>query len=430
MKKRLVTMLACMMLAAAVPMGVHAESGDPIKGYTTQEQAQNMDYNTSYYEEFVEDNRPYYYKFKTGNNEGVYLLSFETKVYSGETKTNAQTTAELKDNYGNVVKKVVAGNGSGYRDVGGTRIIDIVMPANELHKNEFYYICLTTYDGDSSNRRIDVNNLMNVKFVPFIPAGDFKMTNNANGSMSFTWNNVQKANTYSSLCSYDGFQLELNNGKETRVRQIGNGGVTSYTLKPDDADLIALGYPANKIRVRLGSIQNYRSALESTVKVINCVYSPTVYYTTVVPKNAQAKSEGFTYKITNVRGDGTGTATVTGLADKNACPKTLKIPDKVAINGISYLVTEIDKNAFKGANKLTTLYVGKNITRIRKAAFCNCKNLKTIRFNTTVLNTVGKDAFKNVRAKCAVYCPDSQHKTAYKKLLKKKITKGAKYKLS
>ena len=430
MKKRLVTMLACMMLAAAVPMCVHAEEGKRIHGDSMQQNAAEMKYDVHYYESAVVDNAAYYYKFHTGNNDGVYLLSLATIVNSGTVKTNGTTTIQIKDQYGTVVEQVNGGgSGTAYRDTLNGRALDLVLPASGLEKDKNYYVCIVSNDGDSA-RQIDVTNKICVEFVPFIPAGDFKMTNNANGSMSFTWSNVQNANTYNSLSAYDGFQLELNVDKSTKIKSIGNGGTKSYTLNANDADLIALGYPANKIRIRLGSLQNYRSVFEDRVSVTKCVYSPTVYYTTVVPKNAQAKSEGFTYKITNVRGDGTGTATVTGLADKNACPKTLKIPDKVAINGISYLVTEIDKNAFKGANKLTTLYVGKNITRIRKAAFCNCKNLKTIRFNTTVLNTVGKDAFKNVRAKCAVYCPDSQHKTAYKKLLKKKITKGAKYKLS
>ncbi|WP_044914362.1 leucine-rich repeat protein [Butyrivibrio sp. WCE2006] len=429
MKKRIVTAFACLMLAAALPMSVHAEEGDLIHGYSTQQQATELSYNTHYYEEAVTDNASYFYKFKTGKDEGVYLLSFATKIKCGDKKTNGKTTVQIKDQYGTVIKEATGGDGVSYREDGGTRIIDIVMPVSGLEKEKFYYIHMSTFDGDSTSRHIDVVNKLCVKFVPFVPAGDFKAVANPDGSMTFTWNNEQKANTYNSLCSYDGFQLELKYGDSTRTKYIGNGGVKTYTLKANDPDLLALGYPANKIRIRLGSIQNYRSALESTIEVSNCVYSPTEYYTIVVPKNAQAKSDGFTYKITNVKGDGTGTVTVTGLTNKNSVPKTLKIPDKVTIGGIPYLVTEIEKNAFKGNAKIKNLEIGSNITRIRKAAFCDCKNLKNIRFKTLSLNIVGKDAFKNVQKKAFVYCPDRAHKTAYKKLLKKKITAGAKYKL-
>ena len=71
---------------------------------------------------------------KTGKDEGVYLLSFATKIKCGDKKTNGKTTVQIKDQYGTVIKEATGGDGVSYREDGGTRIIDIVMPVSGLEK--------------------------------------------------------------------------------------------------------------------------------------------------------------------------------------------------------------------------------------------------------------------------------------------------------
>ncbi|WP_029322560.1 leucine-rich repeat protein [Butyrivibrio sp. AE3004] len=425
MKKRLVTALACMMLAAALPMSVHAEEGKRIHGDSMQQNAAEMKYDIHYYEAAVDDKAAYYYKFRTDKTEGIYLISLASIV--GSTSANGTVTVQVKDQYGTVVEQQTAGGaGAAYRNTLNGKAIDVVLPVSGLEKEKNYYICVVTNDGDNS-KQLEVTNKLCVECVPFVPASNFTMKNNANGSMEFTWSNVQNANTYSPLSAYDGFQLELNANNVSKTKYIGNGGVTSYTLAGNDADLIALGYPATKVRIKLGSLQNYRSAFEDKVQVTKCVYSTQEFFTTVVTKKVEAKSNGFTYRITKVKGDGTGTVSILGLSDKNSAGKTMKIPDRVTINGISYMVTAIEKNAFKNNAKVTTLEIGENVEKIDKSAFFNCPKLKTIRFKSRVLNTIGKDAFNKIPKKTKVYCPDKTFKKKYKKLLKKKISAGTKY---
>ncbi len=114
------------------------------------------------------------------------------------------------------------------------------------------------------------------------------------------------------------------------------------------------------------------------------------------------------------------------------------------INGVSYKVTSVAKNAFAkntsvttitigsnvttiGANtfsdckKLTSVTVGKNVKSIGKKAFYNCKKLKTITIRSTKLTTknVGAQAFKNINAQAKVKVPKSKVK-AYQKLFTSK----------
>lgn len=93
------------------------------------------------------------------------------------------------------------------------------------------------------------------------------------------------------------------------------------------------------------------------------------------------------------------------------------VPDTVIIQGRTYTVTKIAKNAFKNNKKLKTVTIGKNITEIGASAFSGAKKLKTIKIQSTVLSNVGKKAFKGIMDKAKIKVPKSKKK-AYKKLLK------------
>ncbi len=131
-----------------------------------------------------------------------------------------------------------------------------------------------------------------------------------------------------------------------------------------------------------------------------------------------------------------------GPVNKKA--KRVVIPATVTVNGVTYAVTSIAPDAFKGNKKLTTVTIGSNIesignkafykctalkkitlpsgvSKIGKQAFSGCKNLKTITIKTKNLTSknVGSKAFKGVHSKAKFKVPKAKL-SAYKKLLKKK----------
>ncbi len=120
---------------------------------------------------------------------------------------------------------------------------------------------------------------------------------------------------------------------------------------------------------------------------------------------------GTKYKVT-------GDDTVSYTAPKNKKVKSVTIPATVTIDGITYDVTDVSKNAFKNCTKLKKVNVGKNITSIGKNSFYNCKNLKKIVIKSKSITSVGKNAFKKINSDAVIKVPKSKYK-AYKKLFKK-----------
>ena len=101
--------------------------------------------------------------------------------------------------------------------------------------------------------------------------------------------------------------------------------------------------------------------------------------------------------------------------------KAVKIPDTISIDGTVYAVTGISANAFKNNQLLRTAVIGRNIRRIGKQAFYNCKNLRTITIRTSMLTkkNIGTKVFKGTYKKIKVKVPAKQFKT-YKKFFKSK----------
>ena len=169
------------------------------------------------------------------------------------------------------------------------------------------------------------------------------------------------------------------------------------------------------------------------------------------PKGTNLKDDtGAAYKVTSANGK---TPAVQYIAPKSGVKGTVTVPLEVTIDGVTYKVTSIAGNAFKGTKKikkivigsnitsigknafagctsLTSITIGKNVTKIGKNAFTGCKKLKSIIIKTKKLTTktVKKGAFNGISKKVVVKVPKSKYKT-YKKLLPAKgLKKAAKIK--
>ncbi|MBO5470411.1 MAG: leucine-rich repeat protein [Lachnospiraceae bacterium] len=121
--------------------------------------------------------------------------------------------------------------------------------------------------------------------------------------------------------------------------------------------------------------------------------------------------------------------TVEYLAITNKKTATIKVPDSVAVDGITYKVTAIAGKALAGNKKVKKIVLGVNVTSIGKNAFAKCKNLKKIevKSNQWSKKSVGKNAFKGTSRKLVVKVPKKMAST-YKKYIKGKGNKTVRVK--
>lgn len=83
---------------------------------------------------------------------------------------------------------------------------------------------------------------------------------------------------------------------------------------------------------------------------------------------------------------------------------SVTIPATVKIDGVTYKVTSIANNAFKGNKNITKVVIGANVTTIGKNAFNGCKKLKTVKIGKNV-TAIKANAFKGCTALTSLTLP-------------------------
>ena len=103
----------------------------------------------------------------------------------------------------------------------------------------------------------------------------------------------------------------------------------------------------------------------------------------------------------------------------NPKAKTATIPNTIAVDGISYKVTEIGANAFNNNKKVKKVTIGANVVKIANKAFNKCPSLRNVIIKTTLLTkkTASKKCFSKVHKKMVIKVP-KKVKKSYVKIFK------------
>ena len=205
-----------------------------------------------------------------------------------------------------------------------------------------------------------------------------------------------------------GLKAALNDLKEGTYKDPETGeNVKNDTITKDDIDASegALPTPSEQPTVKPSEKPNVTPAPTNSP-------APTKAPTKApkAPKKGNKVESGkVVYKVTKA-----ATLAIVGLSKAGKKASSLSAPATAKINGYSYKVTSIGKNAFKGANA-KTISLGKNIKSIPAGAFANCKKLSTLKVKAK-LTKVAKKAFKGCKKTIKV-------KGASKKVTKANVKK-------
>ena len=211
-----------------------------------------------------------------------------------------------------------------------------------------------------------------------------------------------------------GLKAALNDLKEGTYKDPETGeNVKNDTITKDDIDASegALPTPSEQPTVKPSEKPNVTPAPTNSP-------APTKAPTKApkAPKKGKKVESGkVVYKVTKAAtAKKAGTLSIVGLSKAGKKASSLSAPATAKINGYSYKVTSIGKNAFKGANA-KTISLGKNIKSISAGAFANCKKLSTLKVKAK-LTKVAKKAFKGCKKTIKV-------KGASKKVTKANVKK-------
>lgn len=175
-----------------------------------------------------------------------------------------------------------------------------------------------------------------------------------------------------------------------------------------------------------GTITTEPTAVSDGIRTYTCTACGTKKNETIPKSDLPQKGKAITIPNSKDTYKVTKSATQNGTVEFEKVDKTkssITIPATITVDGITYKVTSISKNAFKNNKNLKKVTIGKNITTIGTNAFYGCKNLKTITIKSTQLKSISKNAFKGINAKAKIKVPKSKL-TKYKKLLKGKGQKS------
>ena len=244
-------------------------------------------------------------------------------------------------------------------------------------------------------------------------------TSTAEGSITYTakviWMGTEYSDVHTDVIPKKEDTKNPDEGKQEDDKQ--PQGDNSKDDKKDDVQL-----PVNNQPTNVTIINNNNTNIYVNMQVVD-------------------QSTHITYRVVTAS-DGTPAVSYSAAPTKDATKVT--VPSEATINGVTYKVVAIEKNAFAKNKKLKSVTIGANVEEIGESAFGKCTNLKkvtipsnvkkigkgafsgckklkqiTIKTDSLTKQSIGAKAFKGISAKATIKVPKKVKKD-YMKLLKKK----------
>lgn len=219
-------------------------------------------------------------------------------------------------------------------------------------------------------------------------------------------------------------KLEIRNAKPATCKEAGYSGDV-HCKECGDMTMRGESIPKTEIHTWDEGKVTKKATVEKTgIKTYTCMVCGTTKTEEITVVGAAKgsilidSSNKAEYEVTKA---GLTGGTVSYVQPVNEKATNITIPATIKVNGITYKVTAISKNACMNLTKLKKVTIGKNVKKIGTKAFFGCKKLTKIKVNTKKLTmgNVGKSAVKGVYKKAVFNVPNSK-KEVYKKIFKRR----------
>lgn len=267
-------------------------------------------------------------------------------------------------------------------------------------------------------------------FVKQLLVDGVKIARGANGKYQYRCPVDLARKKITTSVKFGAYVSALMADEETLELYPGQSYQAEVYIIPDDAENQALVWTSSKpgtvsVNKKTGKIKVSKKAKVGSTAVITVTAADrgkikTSLTVKVVKRQMPSKgkivnSGKLKYQVT-ASSKKKKTVSCSGFSGKAV--QNVKIPATVKINGFTYKVTGITKNAFAKSKKIKSVTIGKNVTSIGKNAFMNCSSLKSIQIKGKSLKKIGKNAFKGVSKGAVVSVPSKQKKSYTSKLKK------------
>lgn len=219
-------------------------------------------------------------------------------------------------------------------------------------------------------------------------------------------------------------KLEIRNAKPATCKEAGYSGDV-HCKECGDMTMQGESIPKTEIHTwDAGTVTKKATVKKTGIKTYTCTICGTTKTEEITVVGAAKGSilidsgNKAEYEVTKA---GLTGGTVSYVQPVNEKAASITIPATIKVNGITYKVTAISKNACMNLTKLKKVTIGKNVKKIGTKAFFGCKKLKNIKVNTKKLTmgNVGKLAVKGVYKKAVFNVPNSK-KDTYKKIFRRR----------
>ena len=191
---------------------------------------------------------------------------------------------------------------------------------------------------------------------------------------------------------------------------------TAFADAYEKASKISTGADAASLKALAKNLEQAKNALKKTSLTPDPTPAPNSYK---AGDKVKDKNGNFQYQILS-------TAKKTAAVVKGLKPKSKKvtIPASATLGGVKYKIVTVKSNALKGYKKMTSLTIGANVTKIEKRAFAGNNKLTSVKVTGTKIKTVQKNAFKGTGKKMTVTLPKQLTKAKKAALMKKFTSAG------